>query len=279
MQHFANGLHSNCTVSKLLLNECVIPQKSTAFSEFLKSVQAQPCSLKELRYNSNLGCFVEAMVLNRPHTDGSRVGSALRALWLQSQTDSHDIAGFLHSYGTMASSIRLKKLNIVGLCRKSSEALVQCLPHLVYLRSLKISNILLEVQENARRLVKAFKQNGSLRKVSVPKMYIRFYSSSRSGFYFMGRSRLRSYCTRNRKLLTMLRTQVQNGQPTDIWLFPTLFHAARQAKRTAQNMTFVGLQSLAGIAWSHKGGQRCNVVVGKVSLQSGRSLLSGPSTE
>jgi hypothetical protein len=259
MQSFVNGLRSNHTLSKLILVEYKVPRNSIAFCEYLQTKQVQPSNLQELQYDGNIDSLAGAMVLEQNgnlNQQQNSIGSALQVLHLQSQNEDplrsagpHDIASFLHLYGAKASMIHLKMLSIERLCKKSCKALLQCAPHLVHLRSLKISCIKLEAQELTHQLVKAFKQNGSLHNVSVPAT---FHHEHRK--YFMGRSRLRNYCARNQKIPMLLVLPQQSDQFCSIsstaekWLTPTLFLAARQASRTAPNMMLLGLHCLADLA-------------------------------
>ena len=156
-----------------------------------------------------------------------------------SGSDNADLASVIDAVGANPTGIQLQGLHFFDLSDTGWDSLIRCLPKLLYLKQLSINFVADRV--SPENLLRALRQNGSLQDVDIG----RIDAFTGDHLFNQRQSRLvQSYCKRNQAIPTMVgkpRLKEDDTSATDLCLFPTLFAAAKQARRTAPNVMLSGL--------------------------------------
>jgi hypothetical protein len=146
-------------------------------------------------------------------------------------------------YRWNVASIRLEVLRLHSVCNVAAETFLRSLNLLVHLREVVISNIDVEAYRMAPFLRQQFKMSGSLWRMSIPTE--------------LERHQLETYGLRNRAVPELLRgfPEAMEGSAAqghamrettpNVLLFPFLFCASLQARRTAPRNLLTGLLLLS----------------------------------
>ena len=239
MEHLVDGLHSNQSLTKLALIRCKLNLLATnMFRTFMQSCETRS-SIRELRIGDSRNetfqdsCTGPVLVsmLTTPDENqgmvGSSIGSSLQFLELEINS-----TGFCDAFADAASRIRLPCLRIHNSFPVAYwDRLIRCLPRLVYLNTLKISNMNEDVVRHS--FVGALRNNGSLQHVAIHSM-----ETTRVEHIYDEAvlCLIQTICKRN-EMIPKLVAEAMTSQ----FLLPMLFQSAKQALRTAPNAMLVGL--------------------------------------
>ena len=239
MEHLVDGLHSNQSLTKLALIRCKLNLLATnMFRTFMQSCETRS-SIRELRIGDSRNetfqdsCTGPVLVsmLTTPDENqgmvGSSIGSSLQFLELEINS-----TGFCDAFADAASRIRLPCLRIHNSFPVAYwDRLIRCLPRLVYLNTLKISNMNEDVVRHS--FVGALRNNGSLQHVAICSMET---TRVEDCFDEAESCIIASYCKRNEVLPKLVAEARQL-----LSLLPMLFQSAKQARRTAPNAILIAL--------------------------------------
>ena len=161
---------------------------------------------------------------------GSSIGSSLQVLEYNCK-----FPGFWDALVANASRIRVPcfLLQYDGHATHADwEALIRCLPELVYLKELDIP--LAYPYISSRDFVDALRSNGTLQRVAIA-------TNKDADFFDEAEShQIESYCKRN-EAIPILLAKHGDDDKTDLSPLPMLFQSAKQAPRTAPNAMLLGL--------------------------------------
>ena len=256
-QPLLEGIRSSPSLTILSWRSCKFDEESTALFQHILEPKKDSSCIRELRFgrcNTFYRLSTGTMVVNilapsQAGENGSKAGK-ITSLDCLDMSGSHndDFAAVCDALGSNPTGIHLRRLCCGGIDTVGYDALIRCLPKLLFLKQLSIDFVVDRV--SWKNLLPALRQNGSLEKVAV-----------RQNCYFLGPPLFReqSYCKRNQAIPPMVAKpwlDAQAGSATDLCLFPALFAAAKQAPRTAPTVMLSGLLNAGGSVGAKCAGKR-----------------------
>ena len=245
MEHLVEGLRSNRSLIKLTLNRCSLDLEATDTFRGYMQTRDHRTAIRELCIVENgLSVMFEgastgammASMLSMPD-ENLGMGSSIALLLQGLDLLCSDLAGFCDALATNASKIRLPCLRLCGTSnihagnKAGLEALNRCLPKLVYLNRLDISDMNQYVVSHT--FVSALRNNGSLQHVALTDSNTTYVEDC---FDEAESCIIASYCKRNEVLPKLVAEARQL-----VSLLPMLFQSAKQARRTAPNAILIAL--------------------------------------
>lgn len=216
-ENFSIGSLFSRNVTKLSFDCCEFDEQATRlFVDLLKYPNARSTSVRSLccgpnnRFADPVGKVIcnifKPLVVNDAPTKA--MTTALQELEINSWrfwTLSTDLAFIFQSFNDNAAVTPLRRFVYGYMYNVGSEALIACLPNLLYLKEL----VILEIDQDVRykdRILLGLKRNGSLERVELTRTPdVPYY---REGVPFFSESELckvKCYCLRNQRIPSMAR--------------------------------------------------------------------------